>query len=139
MKDLIEQLEKATGPDRDLDLEIINVGAEHKWRWHRRTDETITNDRYGPNALGNPICTLERFTFSIDDAVSLLPDGWGFSISNRAPGPKMGRAWVHNKKLVESRAYRGAEYTAATPAIAMCMACIDARAALSHPNQTEPT
>lgn len=132
MSNLIEQLGRSTGPDRELDLAIINVGAAHKWHWHRRTDETITNDRYGPGSVGNPICSLERFTFSIDEALTLLPDGWGFTVSNRAPEPKAGRAWVHNKKMVESRAYRGAEYTAATPAIALCMACVDIRAMVAE-------
>lgn len=54
---------------------------------------------------------------------------------NRAPDPKAGRAYIHNRELqlsgIGGRArnpfYRGQEDTAATPAIALTIASLKAR------------
>lgn len=84
---LIAWLENMQEPDRGIDLEIINIGAKHPWRWHRRIDETITDDRYGKGAVGNPIWTLGRFTASIDDALSLLPEHFSYELTQSAVEP----------------------------------------------------
>lgn len=72
---LLDKLQAATEGTRDLDLEVLNaLGGKHTWYWRNRKLETITCDRYGPDAIGNPVCSLEKFTTSIDDALSIIPD-----------------------------------------------------------------
>lgn len=76
MEEVIQQLEKAEGPDRDLDLAIANVKADVPWKWMDRDRRTVTSETYGPNAPGNPVCTLESFTGSLDEALILAPGDW---------------------------------------------------------------
>lgn len=54
MADLIEQLERATGPDRELDLAIWNLVF--------------------PDDI-NPVAPVPAFTGSIDAALALVPEG----------------------------------------------------------------
>lgn len=77
MKDLIERLEKATGPDRQLDADILNTcghqaldrGPRIGWEW-RRDGKGIWSRMPSPTA-------------SIDAALTLLPDGYAWTICNR--------------------------------------------------------
>lgn len=72
---LLVKLQAATEGTRDLDLEVLNaLGHKHTWYWRDRREEIITCDRYGLDAIGNPVCSLEKFTTSIDDALSIIPD-----------------------------------------------------------------
>ena len=111
MRDLIERLEAATGPDRDLDIAI--------WRAGLRPDAPATFV---------PLPWLHNYTSSIDDALTLVPEGWKwslFSADDRAKAcayivPAMGRLpwpeWVE-------------DIHAATPALALCIAALKAREA----------
>jgi len=75
---LAERLETATGPDRELDLAILNAvsAADSRdfklWRWLDRERELITRDRYGEGAIGNPACSLEPFTSCLNAALRLV-------------------------------------------------------------------
>jgi hypothetical protein len=127
VKDLIERLEKAAGPDRQLDNAIEEAVDFPK----------PTN----PDDLpGYP----PYFTASIDAALTLVPDGWRWQISNRAPKPKEGRAYLWNAEPhfagIATRPnpnYRGEEDTAATPALALCIAALKARAAITAGDRRE--
>lgn len=75
---LAERCESAVEADRrELDLAIMQARSGKPWRWaDLRTFEpqtVITWDEYGHDAAGNPFCTLETFTQSIDAAMALLP------------------------------------------------------------------
>lgn len=72
MSDLPARLEAATEGSRELDLEVLNAIGRSVWYWRDRESETITCDRYGPDAIGNPVCGLERFTGSSDDALRIV-------------------------------------------------------------------
>lgn len=125
--DLIERLEAATGSSRELDREIAEV-CGIKWS----SDEEGQFGGYGlmPRRVW--------FTQSIDAAIQLVPDGWQWMVSNRAPEPKTGRAYIHNRELIfagiggmrPNPKHKAAETTAATPAIALCIAALHARTAL---------
>lgn len=80
--ELIARLEKATEPDRELDLAILNaLRSDGTWVFHDPHKMTVINDQYGAGAPGNPICSLERFTASIEDALSAGEPSWEYSIS----------------------------------------------------------
>lgn len=70
LRELEKRLEEATGPDRELDLAIGNIGAKWPWYFKDKHREVVTRDEYGPGAAGNPVCSLERYTASLDDAVA---------------------------------------------------------------------
>ena len=77
-------------------------------------------------------CVLPR---SLDAALTLVPEGWEYNISNRAIRPHAGRAYIHNRKLINvgggmtpNPEYRGSETTAHTPILALCIAALKARA-----------
>lgn len=111
MRDLIERLEKATGPDRELDLVIA-----------KRFNTYRLNTSYmGPD---DPDWTehFPEYTASIDAALTLVPDGFRHAF------------WHHHS------VYLGAEvfpdkgggpmhkgHDAKTPAIALCIAAMKAR------------
>jgi len=111
---LIKDLEAAAEGDRGLDDRIhfiikngVGCGA----------------NRSGP-----------LYTTSIDSAKTLVPDGWEWMVSNRAPKSHAGRAYINNRELIlgggggmnRNPRYRGHECTAATPELAMCIVCLRA-------------
>lgn len=72
-------------------------------------------------------------TRSIEKALELRPEGWRWQVSDRAPAPHKGRAFINNGEPVlagmgggRNPAYRYKECTAATPAIAVCIVCLRA-------------
>lgn len=151
---LVQRLEAATGPDRELDLAIelgrrpdgeiaklmqFRRGFDHQpgmaWDIHGQSVcfEKFTADGRCTYNGGIP---LPRYTASLDAALTLVPDGWEWKVSNRASAPHAGRAYIHNGELINigggltrNPRYRGQEVTAATPAIAICIAALKARAA----------
>lgn len=95
---LIERLERASGPDRELDIDICTA--------------------IGKTRLAPGFQTAPHYTSSIDAALTLVPDGWIAVVSTN------GMASVENKNkknLVNGPA-------SATPAIALCIAALRARA-----------
>ncbi len=84
---LIERLEKATGPDRELDVEIQEavVGLEmYESIAERGGGKCI---RYYPGPPGPTYRALPRYTSSIDAAMTLALSGWIVeSMSDEATG-----------------------------------------------------
>lgn len=115
--ELVNRLSQATGPDRSLDNDIWAL-----------LDQPLPDD---------PAGWPPRYTESIEAALALVPDGWQWQASNRAPKPKAGRAYIYNGEphsvgvggMRNNPKYRGHEVTAATPAIAMCIVGLMAREA----------
>lgn len=142
LSSLIERLEKAEGPSRELDLVILNATSEKKWRlseaWPDNNDvvvEVVDPDweeeeeeeevggvrRYGPEP---DIRITPRYTSSIDAALTLVPDRvWqgGRTLKEahwcQLPGPRA------------SDQFRG---SGATEAIAICIAALRARSAMTE-------
>jgi hypothetical protein len=121
MQELIERLSKATGPDHAIDIEIARM---------RGVTVMMQND----DGNGSHEDTYWEYTKSIDDALTLVPEGWGWQVSNRAPVPHTGRAFIHNNErpfvglaASPNPLRRTEEHTAATPAIALCIAALKAQ------------
>lgn len=82
MEDLIERLEKAAGPERQLDVDIfiaINPGA------------TGLPNRFGmariPCGDGFKVRKVDFFTRSIDAALTLVPEGFRWLVRNHNGKP----------------------------------------------------
>ena len=123
--DLIARLEESLASSRELDIEICVA--------------------LGKSRLDAGFQSAPYYTLSIDDALKLVPDGWTWQVSNRAPKPNFGRAYVHNGELINvgggltpNPKYRGSEIIAATPAIALCIAALKSRQPLSRLSPSEP-
>lgn len=131
MQDLIERLESATGPDRELDALVAIAMGEPPSEAFRLAGAPDPG-KFGVGSYG--YWTAPKYSESIDAALTLVPEGWQWQISNRAPDPHTGRAYLNNKQLINigggltpNPRYAGAEATAATPAIALCIAALRAR------------
>ena len=111
MKDLIERLEKATGPDREIDARIayavkpalVRMGSLEEW--------------LQTEAAGRVL----NYTWSIDDAIMLVPNGLHWSLNDRSEARVGGPAGGYMLK--------GGEHK--TPAVALCIAALKARTAVN--------
>ena len=70
--ELILRLRSVEETTIDDDLAVWNFIAtdETPWYFHDRDQETITTNRYGVGAVGNPICSLDRGTSDVNAAMS---------------------------------------------------------------------
>lgn len=122
---LIADLEKAVEGSAHLDLAIWRAKSGEDWHWVSKVQETITVDRYGPGAVGNPVCSLNRFTRSMDDARILVPDGYDWGVQwSRLHGLE---TWVQKSgrrgTCHQGYAPEGVK-TDETRAIALCIAAL---------------
>lgn len=140
--ELAERCEQALGPDRELDILIgyaVDLKGDDAHLSFRRSfdicgmAQTLQMAESHQNIWRTE---LPRYTASIDAALTLVPNGWTWLSSNRAPAPKTGRAYLYNNELhftgIADRpnpAFRGVELTAATPALALAAAGLRAQAA----------
>lgn len=129
--DLIERLEKAEGPDRESDAAIYQAvfGEE---------PVMVMAASYGPNEKIQPVGVaggqyVRRFTASIDAALTLVPKGYGFSIY--AATADFSAASIYDPPAIDERGHRITNGRGAggnrTPAIALCIASLRARSALT--------
>lgn len=134
---LIERLQKATGPDRDLDLAIANIEAGDKpWYWVV-VGQTVTRHILGRNNGYNPVVHLEPFTSDINTIVgTLMPGGAFWTVGDCEFGP-FATLLVPNK----SGNYIGCAQTdayAATPALALCIAILKSKLPVTEIKVTAP-
>ena len=111
--ELIERLEKAAGPDRDLDGAIYrSLHASHDDAWPHWT--TVQRDEI-----------VLHYTASIDAAVTLVPFAedkathWGVELDRGF------EAWVSRNNV--SSGHWLHQGFGSTPAIALCIAALKAR------------
>lgn len=121
LAELIEALEKATGPSRELDAEIMLV-TEWSEVW---VTDTITGPEYiwqrGGIRTGSP----GRFTDSIDAARTLVPEGMCWNLDS------VGVAYVH-KAGVKAIHHYGEHFDHCLP-IALVIAALKARTDKPNP------
>lgn len=137
MKDLIERLENAMGPDREIDLathvaiypdgDIAKLmqfrrGFDHKegmaWDIHHGGSvcfEKWTADGRCPYNGGYP---LPAYTASFDAALTLVPEGWIWDVASS------GAAWIMPPDDLEGQLVVGG---IENPVIALCIAALKAR------------
>lgn len=116
---LIERLEKAEGPDRELDEDIAKATG---WWWDHV--EALWIDETG-NEIQDE---CPEFTASLDVAVGLVPEGWNWQLYGRDVLAQT------NHPLGVGRPYcilslpgtREAGGRGVTPAIAVCIASLKA-------------
>lgn len=139
---LISRCTTASEADRELDADIW-------WEIDRRSAAST----YNRAALGLPKSFDEmpdtmpaglgrlavrvsapQYSSSIDAALTLLPEDWRFILSDRAPDPHKGRAYIHNGENhfigVAARpnpALRWFETTAPTIPLAICIVVLQKR------------
>lgn len=119
MQDLIERLERATGPSRELDALVWDAVIQDG-----RPLVEFTDGSWGKRDPfdGCAFDTAAAYTESIDAALTLVPGGsqyWSLSHQDDWATNQQFRAAVSGHKPI-----RGA-----TPAIALCIAALRARAA----------
>ena len=132
--ELIEALETATGPSRELDARITVCcrvpfhGAEPRlfdnfpvWRVVKHASEGCRVECVHDNGISSGVWKPQHWTGSLDAALRLVPDGRLWSVGTIINGS--GYCAVLSN---DGQSHRGA-----TPAIAICIAAMKARKALA--------
>ncbi len=112
--ELAERCEAAMGSDRDLDADIARATG-----W-----QDVRSEGYGSIRGLRPTGKREhvmRFTASLDAAMTLVPEGWCFEVTNYDTFARVRAA------VLGSTSYSA---DADTPALALCAAALRARAAM---------
>jgi hypothetical protein len=133
MTDLIERVEKASGPDRELDVLVgaeVNLFADNRYLCLRKTLEicgmaqTLEMAESHQNILRTE---LPRYTASIDAALTLLPHGYASAVGTMAFKNCNKKPWATYWTP------QGVPHSveAETPALAVTLAALKARAAIS--------
>lgn len=119
MQDLIRRLEKAAGPDRELDIAIATATG---WSPYVLKDQIIGDENVWKEPNGIITASVRRFTESVDAAITLT-DGrpWTLRTLGRGCEARVGG------KIPDEFFIKGGEH--ATPAIALCIAALTARVA----------
>jgi hypothetical protein len=141
--ELAERCEKAAGPDRELDAQIIEALG-----YHRTVEGSYYTGPilryYGKGPIGEvgrlKKLTIPKFTASLDAAMTLVPEGWraGFEENASCDEPGKAYAWVwpfeSNYDPDWQMGQEGQQGNpdaqkgyAATPALALCAAALRAR------------
>lgn len=132
MADLLERLEKATGPDTALDAAIVaelhdsivkpypptdDFGPKNRWQfWSRDGKHFLSNESKWP---------VLPYTASFDAALTLIPKNWsGWMVADT----NMSEAWNHAEARVSLNSCNNLLVArGATPVIALCIAILKAR------------
>ena len=126
MSDLIARLEAAEEGSRELDFAIAEHLGMHP-RWSKSTTKARKMHRH---VDGGPI---PAWTGGIDAALTLVPEGWDYSIGTDTRKDESARkyGWARVMERAEDHPghYTGNELyaEAATPALALCAAALKAR------------
>lgn len=134
MQDIIERLEKATGPDRELD-EAIAIACG--WSRYLLKDTVIGDELVWKSPDGNLTPCVRSFTASIDAALTLVPKGLRWLVTNvgydngRYMKGKAG-AFIYHPISTPPR-WTGFAFNEAT---SLCIAALKARAQASNPERT---
>lgn len=125
---IIEKLERAEGPSRELDSAIhYEVRREPDMEGRQ-----IVGGSWRPDYGDSWGIWYEAppYTRSIDAALTLVPEGWQWTVSGRGTLPKT----LSNQATLQrgEKPYYDSEevdVSAATPTLALCIAALKARAA----------
>lgn len=155
MNDLIERIEAASGPDREMDRDILAAKGTHVLEKRGRDRKSWWYEIDGPDYRrldpdGDRYFGMPRYTASIDAALTLVPEGWMFGIERAGSydGSPKDEAWCwpyesnfdpdwQNGQQGYRDAPDGARGSAATPALALCAAALKARAYLKETNNAD--
>ncbi len=127
LTEIIARLEAATGPDRELDAAIDDaVRPEGHTFWC--AEELPVHDVL-PSGIAVVIrheLQCGRYTASVDAALTLVPEGWHWTVYD-TDGTEKSFAAIQ----IEPPSYSSAPFcgSASIPAIALCIASLKARSA----------
>lgn len=129
IEELIARLEKATGPDRELDAEIASaVGWCPRDGYTRQSD----NSWRSPSGDISGVTWAPQYTASIDAARTLVPENFSFELTQSAvEPPAMARARLWDWRRGPLAVDPGNEWKSEGNrplAIALCIAALKARA-----------
>lgn len=147
MNDLIERLEKASGPDRELDVAIgFAVGrirerdGNYLYATGNDSDMVVEPNEYDDHIVAQP---LPYYTQSIDAALTLVPRGWGWNVGSPwgnelkdGSGNPWADIWIRGERdislegaltVTDSPGWN--HFNAPTVALALCLAALKARCA----------
>ena len=120
--DLITRLEAAKTGSRELDT-AVGCAAKMPMDWY-------SSYGYGDPAKDAPR-EHRHYTTSLDSALTLVPEGWGMAVTNpkhwdAEPNDREPYARVYKVPFddADEGIFKG---TAATPALALCVAALKAR------------
>lgn len=121
MQELIERLERAASPDRQLDLAIFCALDEFRAPFKQYPMARISHNR---------AAVAPAFTESIDAALTLVPEGW--TVANLGQNDRKG--WWAELREGHQTSYNqvvlsGFGLRELGPAIALCTAALKARLA----------
>ena len=117
--ELIAALEAATGPATELDAEIIYLFIDPIRYDLERDDGDYTY------VVDGQVFAVPKFTASIDAALTLVPGGWMVELWLAQPTET--QRWDSNVVVYYERS-RAVRAEGKTPAIALCIAALKARA-----------
>lgn len=133
LDDLIERLERASGPDRELDGLIACAVFETVYRPDdliyvvpiRKDDECAAGTYWNVSRSGRSLQTAPAYTASIDNALMIVPEGhdWALHCDNGEAIAGCMQASEDGCDISDCRA--------ATPALAIVIAALRARKALT--------
>lgn len=145
--EVLHRLQTASDLDRDIDADIWEIfhGNDMYWSLHQIGSRICL--RYYPGPPGPEYYPLPKYTTSLEAALTLVPKDWQWMVENRAPPPQKGRAYINNGELhfqgialggpggpAPNKKYRGFETTAVTPALALCIVCLQAFESINAPS-----
>ena len=108
LRELIEQLESAESGSRELDAAI----------------QRAMGPDFPLHFSGVGVCNA--FTTSLDAALTLVPEGWSWSLGEMRGIGKF-RGWLNDHNTPDGLAVRHIDADATTPALALCIAALRAR------------
>jgi len=114
--EMIERLENATGPSREMDAQI--------WRAVTGGEYLITS-RSPPVAIGG--ATIPAYTASVDAAVTLVRDGWSWTVGNCDEGDAPWACLTSPLDSDEDGGCKDYHASAATAPLALCIAAVQVR------------
>jgi len=143
MNDLIPRLERATGPDRELDGAIaLATGWQHKetedgrgisgepiikHTWTSPGGEEFWEKTTIFNRANKYPEELPHYTASLDAALTLVPEGYRWNVESSENGLLSHIKPVAGVAVDEAAAPSSDQFFAATPALALCIAALKAR------------
>lgn len=118
--ELIERLEKATGPNFALECDIARAVG---WYEDRVTDEITGPENVWVKPGGRYAAIPPRYTSSLDAALTLVPEGMSVDLQTRNNYCAVAQ-WDYEQDIGIPR---GTAWRTSTPAIALCIAALKAR------------
>ena len=131
---LLANLEAATGPSRELDAAIAVAIFRAAPGMDLRAEAAGEDCEAGTYWLVGPswrsLTTSQRYSESLDAAMTLVPEGWHWTLSHNGEG-RPGEHWYAASMCDAERVTKLAveEQLALTPALALVIASIRARLA----------